>query len=337
MSQKCTATPPRVGVDLAAALEELLAPAASWAPVSARTPPFAVVSMATVTAPPEYCDPSTCWSGPGCPREGTPCGGGVVGTGLCEESSLCCSEYGYCGSSSEYCDAATCYSSPDNSCTRKAAVSSTSSAPTSTPASSPPAAVSDEMLVDTAQLIVEIEPLMQDILDALDEDPTNPELLDALRDLSIRTWSSESGLQLAATFDASDTLDPTYVRLRESAKAALPLLCERADMGVTLFSVAAADCICGRNLNPSTYCAAVAGREILDYIAADANRSSRRSNRHLGMCKVEKPDEPTASQELELADLKKLYELVTTGGAEEFCLNAECGILLPPPVNFNQE
>ena len=37
-----------------------------------------------------------------------PCGGGIVGTRLCQDVSLCCSQYGYCGYTAEYCDAATC-------------------------------------------------------------------------------------------------------------------------------------------------------------------------------------------------------------------------------------
>jgi hypothetical protein len=190
-------------------------------------------------------------------------------------------------------------------------------------------------VVATAQLIVEIEPLIQGKLDELNLDPTNETLLDELRDLSIRTWSSESGLQLAETLDASDTLDATYAQLRESANAALPLRCERVDAGLTLFSDAAADCLCGRTLNPSTYCAAVASREVLDYIANDVNNggSSRRSHRRLGICKVDTPDDPNKPTS-PLSDLKELYDLITEVGAEEFCLEAECDIPLPPPASF---
>lgn len=286
----------------------------------------------------EYCDAATCWDGPGCPRVGTPCGDGTVGSGLCEDASLCCSQYGYCGSTAEYCDPTTCYSSPDNSCTREAAASvgvspiQVPSLPPSAPPSTPPSAVSDDVVVASAALIVEIEPLMQDILDALDTAPTNQTLLDELRDLSIRTWSSESGLQLAETLEASDAPDPTYLQLRESANAALPLLCERVDAGLALFSDAAADCVCGRTINPSTYCAAVASREVLNFIADDANRggSRRRSHRHLGICKADDPNNSTSP----LSDLKKLYDLITEGAPDEFCLEAECDIPLPPPVSF---
>jgi len=33
----------------------------------------------------------------------TPCGGGIVGDGICEDSNLCCSQYGWCGSSTAHC------------------------------------------------------------------------------------------------------------------------------------------------------------------------------------------------------------------------------------------
>lgn len=34
---------------------------------------------------------------------GNPCGGGVVGDGVCEDSSLCCSEWGHCGTGDAFC------------------------------------------------------------------------------------------------------------------------------------------------------------------------------------------------------------------------------------------
>lgn len=73
-----------------------------------------------------HCDPETCWSGPGCPRSGTsndtPCGGGKIGNGLCQDPSHCCSEWGWCAVYAAHCDTSTCYSNPDNSCTRPGAV-----------------------------------------------------------------------------------------------------------------------------------------------------------------------------------------------------------------------
>jgi len=33
------------------------------------------------------------------------CGGGTIGDGVCRDSSLCCSQYGYCGTGAAYCDA----------------------------------------------------------------------------------------------------------------------------------------------------------------------------------------------------------------------------------------
>lgn len=307
----------------------------------------------------EYCDASTCWSGPNCPRSGTPCGDGTVGTGLCDDVTLCCSQYGYCDTTAEHCDVTTCYSSPDNSCTRDAAVtrgdggaSPTYPGPSPTPPpslpttttsppptwSSPPAAVSDEVVVTTSKFLVDIEPLVQDILNALDADPTNPNLQDQLRELSIRTWSSEAGLQLAQSLDSSDTVDDAYVQLRDSALAAVPLLCERIESGTTRFSTVAADCLCGRTSNPTTYCAAVAGREILDFVAGGGTGNVRRgrhrhhrreSERNLLGCKAE-TDEGSSTFE----DLKKIYDLITEGGGEEFCLEAECDIPLPAPVSF---
>lgn len=79
----------------------------------------------------------------------------------------------------------------------------------------------------------------------------------------------------------------------------------------------------------------MASREVLDYIADDANHggSSRRSHRRLGICKVDTPDDPNKPTS-PLSDLKELYDLITEVGAQEFCLEAECDIPLPPPASF---
>ena len=37
------------------------------------------------------------------PQNGPPCGDGKVGNGICAESDLCCSKFGYCGSTDAYC------------------------------------------------------------------------------------------------------------------------------------------------------------------------------------------------------------------------------------------
>ena len=45
-------------------------------------------------------------SSPGqAPSSGTAgtCGNGDVGNGICADETLCCSQYGYCGTGSDYC------------------------------------------------------------------------------------------------------------------------------------------------------------------------------------------------------------------------------------------
>ena len=32
------------------------------------------------------------------------CGNGIVGNGICSDTKLCCSNFGFCGSSTEYCN-----------------------------------------------------------------------------------------------------------------------------------------------------------------------------------------------------------------------------------------
>jgi hypothetical protein len=49
----------------------------------------------------------------------SPCGNGTVGSGLCEDASLCCSAGGYCDSTAEHCNSSTCLSGPD--CSRRGA------------------------------------------------------------------------------------------------------------------------------------------------------------------------------------------------------------------------
>ena len=227
-----------------------------------------------------HCDVQTCWSGPGCPQDGVPCGDGIIGNGLCADSSLCCSKFGYCGSTVEHCDPSTCYSRPDNTCTREAAVQTpgtppvppSSNAPTSSPIDT---TIGDDKAVSSAELVVGIEPRMQEILNSLQEDPTNKELLHELRELSALTWSSDAGLQLAQTLESSPTPDPTYMALRSSAEEALLVICEVIKTGRTLFSPAAADCICGNTQNPSTYCAASADRELYEYLNLPPNQRRR--------------------------------------------------------------
>jgi hypothetical protein len=50
--------------------------------------------------------PSTSTSGTSAPsflNNETSCGDGIVGSGVCEDASLCCSEFGYCGDGPEWC------------------------------------------------------------------------------------------------------------------------------------------------------------------------------------------------------------------------------------------
>jgi hypothetical protein len=49
-----------------------------------------------------------------------PCGNGeVMGIGVCDIPSFCCSEFGYCDDIAEHCDPSTCWSGP--SCSRRGA------------------------------------------------------------------------------------------------------------------------------------------------------------------------------------------------------------------------
>ncbi|KAJ3233562.1 hypothetical protein HDU78_006366 [Chytriomyces hyalinus] len=42
------------------------------------------------------------------------CGNGIIGSGVCDDSSLCCSPYGWCGSSPEHCGTGSEQQSSDN-------------------------------------------------------------------------------------------------------------------------------------------------------------------------------------------------------------------------------
>ena len=51
-----------------------------------------------------------CWSS----VVGASCGDGNVGSGICPDTSLCCSEWGYCGSTEAYCGGGTTPVAPTN-------------------------------------------------------------------------------------------------------------------------------------------------------------------------------------------------------------------------------
>jgi hypothetical protein len=150
--------------------------------------------------------------------------------------------------------------------------------------------VTDEMEVNSAKLLEDIEPAIKNILLAIDNDPLNEALLDELRETSVLAWSSESGLLLAETLDASDEPDPTYVQLRETAASALSMLCKQVEAAPSSgFSQATKDCACGRTNTPFTYCAAKADLEVREFINAVPTMKWGGRSRQLGMCKVDTP------------------------------------------------
>ncbi|KAI8829695.1 hypothetical protein BJ741DRAFT_622055 [Chytriomyces cf. hyalinus JEL632] len=55
------------------------------------------------------------------------CGDGIVGSGVCDDASLCCSPYGWCGSSPEHCGTGSEQQSSDNFAPANADTSSSSS------------------------------------------------------------------------------------------------------------------------------------------------------------------------------------------------------------------
>jgi len=175
--------------------------------------------------------------------------------------------------------------------------------------------VSDETVIAGADLITDIEPAIQETVDALSQDPTNEELLDELRDKSIRAWSSDAGLELATRLDASETPDPTYLQLRESAERILPMLCEQAQQGSTKFSQEVVNCICGNTDNPSTYCTALANRELLDYLNTTPGLRRRKLQRRLA-CSAD------------FDELYNIFEVLTEG--EPLCLQGTCEFPFPP-------
>ena len=67
----------------------------------------------------------------------TSCGGGNVGDGICADTSLCCSQYGYCAITPEHCGAG-CNSGPCTSPTTPGPTPPITPSPTRSPNNDPP-------------------------------------------------------------------------------------------------------------------------------------------------------------------------------------------------------
>jgi len=67
----------------------------------------------------------------------TSCGGGSVGNGICADTSLCCSQYGYCDITPEHCGAG-CISGPCTSPTTPGPTPPITPSPTRSPNNDPP-------------------------------------------------------------------------------------------------------------------------------------------------------------------------------------------------------
>ena len=92
-------------------------------------------------APPAPTVPTTPAPQSPTPEVGT-CGGGSVGNGVCQDTSLCCSEWGWCGTSSSHC---TGTGSPVTASPTKVPTKGSTSAPTKAPtktSTSPPTKIS---------------------------------------------------------------------------------------------------------------------------------------------------------------------------------------------------
>jgi hypothetical protein len=185
------------------------------------------------------------------------------------------------------------------------------------PGLSAPVTASNATLRNTAQLIVAIDPSINDTLKALDdgEQADVSLLLEELRDKSAVVWASTAGLTLASTLDEFGTTNPAYLDLRRTASVFLEQLCEHTKTNSgTMLSGATKDCVCGGAAGiPIVHCAAKADREFVEFL----DNSEEAGRRHLQGC------------ELDL-DFFKLFQAATIGKPN--CFAGGCEFPFPPPM-----